>query len=36
MSTPILVIDDDPTFNAILVRTLNRRGLHALGAEQGV
>lgn len=33
MNTPILVIDDDPTFNAILVRTLKRRGLTALGAE---
>lgn len=30
---PILVIDDDPTFNAILVRTLKRRGFDALGAD---
>ena len=27
-----LVIDDDPSFNAILVRTLERRGHSALGA----
>ena len=31
----ILVIDDDPTFNSILVRTLNRRGLAAVGALTG-
>ena len=30
--TPLLVIDDDPNFNAILVRTLNRRGHPAEGA----
>ena len=35
MTTPILIIDDDPTFNAILVRTLSRRGLPAIGAENG-
>jgi len=28
----ILVIDDDETFNAVLTRALNRRGLSALGA----
>ena len=32
MTPPILVIDDDPTFNGILVRTLTRRGLPAIGA----
>lgn len=32
MTSPILVIDDDPSFNGILVRTLNRRGQHAIGA----
>ncbi len=31
MKAPILVIDDDPSFNAILVRTLERRGHSALG-----
>ncbi|MDP3637375.1 MAG: response regulator [Azonexus sp.] len=31
MNEKILVIDDDPSFNAILVRTLERRGLAALG-----
>jgi len=32
MTPPILIIDDDPTFNNILVRTLDRRGLSAIGA----
>lgn len=32
MSEPTLVIDDDPSFNAILVRTLERRGHPAHGA----
>ncbi len=32
MNEKILVIDDDPIFNAILVRTLERYGLTALGA----
>lgn len=32
MNEPILVIDDDPSFNAILVRTLDRRGQAAVGA----
>lgn len=32
MNEKILIIDDDPSFNAILVRTLERRGLTALGA----
>lgn len=32
MNQMILVVDDDPSFNAILVRTLNRRGYPALGA----
>lgn len=32
MNDKILVIDDDPIFNAILVRTLERYGLTALGA----
>lgn len=31
--TPILIIDDDPTFNAILRRTLERRGQTAIGAH---
>lgn len=35
MTTPILIIDDDPTFNAILARTLSRRGQPAIGAENG-
>ena len=35
MTQPILIIDDDPTFNAILARTLNRRGHPAIGAEDG-
>jgi two-component system response regulator RegA len=35
MTPPILIIDDDPTFNSILVRTLNRRGLPAIGALNG-
>jgi len=33
MSAPILIIDDDPTFNAILVRTLGRRNHAAIGAH---
>jgi two-component system response regulator RegA len=28
----MLIIDDDPSFNAILVRTLERRGHPACGA----
>ncbi|MCG2577305.1 response regulator [Dechloromonas sp. XY25] len=32
MTTPMLIIDDDPSFNAILVRTLERRGYPACGA----
>ncbi len=32
MNSPTLVIDDDPSFNAILVRTLERRGWPARGA----
>jgi len=32
MNENTLVIDDDPSFNAILVRTLQRRGLAARGA----
>jgi two-component system response regulator RegA len=32
MNSPLLVIDDDPSFNAILVRTLKRRGYAAEGA----
>ncbi len=35
MSAPILIVDDDPTFNSILVRTLGRRGLPAIGAHDG-
>lgn len=35
MNDAILVIDDDPTFNAILVRALERRGLNARGATAG-
>ena len=31
MSEPTLIIDDDPSFNAILVRTLERRGHTACG-----
>lgn len=31
MTDTILVVDDDPSFNAILVRTLERRGHRALG-----
>jgi two-component system, response regulator RegA len=31
MTKPTLIIDDDPSFNAILVRTLERRGHPALG-----
>ncbi|MBL8403445.1 MAG: response regulator transcription factor [Dechloromonas sp.] len=33
MTEPMLVIDDDPSFNAILVRTLERRGFAACGAR---
>ena len=33
MNDSILVIDDDPSFNTILVRTLNRRGQPAHGAH---
>jgi len=33
MIEPMLVIDDDPSFNAILVRTLERRGYAACGAR---
>lgn len=33
MTATTLVIDDDPSFNAILVRTLNRRGHPADGAH---
>lgn len=32
----LLVIDDDETFNGVLVRALGRRGLHASGATDGV
>ena len=32
MNPPMLIIDDDPSFNAILVRTLERRGYPACGA----
>jgi len=32
MTTTTLIIDDDPGFNAILLRTLERRGHRALGA----
>lgn len=35
MNDTILVIDDDPTFNGILVRALQRRGLPAHGATGG-
>jgi two-component system response regulator RegA len=35
MNEPMLVIDDDPRFNAILVRTLERRGHRACGALDG-
>jgi two-component system response regulator RegA len=35
MTPAILVIDDDPTFNSILVRTLNRRQHPAIGALNG-
>src|SRR5574343_1756105 len=33
MNDRILIIDDDPSFNAILVRTLERRGYPACGAH---
>ena len=36
MPDPILVIDDDATFNAVLVRTLERRGHPARGATDPV
>lgn len=32
MTDSVLVIDDDTTFNGVLVRALNRRGLNAIGA----
>ena len=32
MTDTILIVDDDPSFNAILVRTLERRGHPAFGA----
>lgn len=32
MSKRVLVIDDDPTFNAVLTRALTRRGFSATGA----
>lgn len=32
MNERILVVDDDPTFNAVLTRALNRRGHDAVGA----
>ncbi len=35
MTDSILVIDDDPSFNAVLVRTLNRRGHAAHGVLDG-
>ena len=35
MNFSTLVIDDDPSFNAILVRTLVRRGHPAHGANDG-
>lgn len=31
MSESILIVDDDPTFNAVLTRALVRRGLDAHG-----
>lgn len=31
MNPPMLIVDDDPSFNAILVRTLERRGYPACG-----
>lgn len=31
MNPPMLIIDDDPSFNAILIRTLERRGYPACG-----
>ncbi len=34
MSEPTLVIDDDPSFNAILVRSLERRGYSVWGAGE--
>lgn len=35
MNDTILLVDDDPTFNGILVRALQRRGLAAHGAASG-
>ena len=32
MKPPVLVVDDDPAFNMVLVRTLGRRGQPAIGA----
>jgi len=36
MTEPTLIIDDDPSFNAILVRTLERRGHPARGELDAV
>ena len=36
MTEPTLIIDDDATFNAVLVRTLERRGHPARGAADPV
>ena len=36
MPDPTLIIDDDATFNAVLVRTLERRGHQAQGATDPV
>lgn len=33
MKKTTLIIEDDAAFNAILVRTLERRGIHSLGAQ---
>ncbi|WP_428001537.1 response regulator transcription factor [Acidovorax sp.] len=33
MAECVLVIDDEPTFNAVLVRSLARRGVEALGCH---
>lgn len=35
MNEPTLIIDDDPSFNAILVRTLERRGYPASSVTDG-